>query len=165
MPGMKPGMTLEIDVMTEHAITIRPMTDADLPAVIDMWVGTWQAAYPSIDFEARRGWTENRFAELAQAGARSFIAEADGEIAGFVMINPATGYLDQIAVATTMQGEGVADSLLAQARALCPTIELHTNKDNARAIRFYEKHGFVVTGESTNPRSGAPIYLMRWERK
>ena len=30
------------------------------------------------------------------------------------------------------------------------------------AIRFYEKHGFVVTGQDLNPRSGAPLHKMSW---
>jgi putative acetyltransferase len=145
-------------------VVIRPMTEVDLPDVLDMWVATWQAAYPNIDFAARRGWSEDRFAELEQSGSQSFVADVDGEIAGLVMVNPLTGYLDQFAVATAMQGKGIADRLLAQARALSATLDLHVNKDNARAIAFYKKQGFVVTGESTNPRSGAPIYLMRWEK-
>jgi putative acetyltransferase len=143
-------------------VTIRPMTEADLSAVLDMWIASWQAAYPNIDFAARRGWAEDRFAELEQTGSQSFVAEAEGQIVGLVTVNPATGYLDQLAVAAAMQGQGIAERLLTQARALTPLLELHVNRDNARAIAFYRKHGFTVTGESTNPRSGAPIYLMRW---
>ena len=36
------------------------------------------------------------------------------------------------------------------------------NKDNARAIRFYEKQGFVISGEAINWRSGAPVHKMSW---
>jgi putative acetyltransferase len=36
------------------------------------------------------------------------------------------------------------------------------NKDNARAIRFYEKHGFVYSGEGANPVSGIPVSKMAW---
>jgi putative acetyltransferase len=39
------------------------------------------------------------------------------------------------------------------------------NQDNARAIRFYEKHGFAVAGIDSNPRSGAPLYRMSWRPK
>jgi ribosomal protein S18 acetylase RimI-like enzyme len=143
---------------------VRPMTEADIVEVIDMWVATWQAAYPAIDFEARRGWIEDRLAELEQTGSQPFVAVADGAVAGLVTVNFATGYLDQFAVATDMQGKGIASKLLAQARSLTQTLELHVNRDNDRAIAFYKKHGFSVAGESINPHSGAPIYLMRWER-
>ncbi len=41
-------------------LLVRPMMPADLPETIDVWVAAWQAAYPAIDFEARRGWTVDR---------------------------------------------------------------------------------------------------------
>ena len=71
--------------------------------------------------------------------------------------------LDQLVVAPEAWGLGVAEALLAQARRLSPSgLDLHVNQDNARAIRFYEKHGFVVTGADLNPRSGAPLHKMSW---
>lgn len=80
------------------------------------------------------------------------------------MVNPASGYLDQLVVDTADQGRGVADILLAEARRISPArLDLHVNQDNARAIGFYQKHGFVTVAEDVNPRSGAPIYRMRWE--
>ena len=41
-------------------------------------------------------------------------------------------------------------------------LDLKVNADNARAIRFYEKQGFVDAGETVNEISGAPVRLMRW---
>ena len=66
-------------------------------------------------------------------------------------------------VATEWQGRGVGEVLLAQARRDAPGgIDLHVNQDNARAIGFYQKHGFITVGEDINPRSGAPVYKMSW---
>jgi putative acetyltransferase len=145
-------------------LTIRSMQPADLQEALDVWVAAWQVAYPAIDFNARRGWTADRIAELERTGSRSLIALKDGRIVGAMVVNPETGYLDQIVVATDHQGSGVAEILLSEARRLSPTkLDLHVNQDNSRAIRFYEKHGFAKTGEDVNPRSGAPIYLMRWQ--
>jgi putative acetyltransferase len=126
-------------------------------------VAAWQIAYPQIDFAARRGWSADRIAELERTGSRSVVALRDDRIVGALVVNPDTGYLDQIVVATDWQGHGIASRLLAEARRIAPAgLDLHVNKDNARAIRFYEKHAFKTTGEDVNPRSGAPIYRMSW---
>lgn len=82
---------------------------------------------------------------------------------GFVTVDRRTGYLDQIVVAPEAWGSEVGALLIAQARRLSPQgLELHVNQDNTRAIRFYEKQGFTITGQDVNPRSGAPIHKMSW---
>jgi putative acetyltransferase len=144
-------------------VIVRPMRADDLPETLDMWVAAWQVAYPAIDFKVRRGWTADRITELERSGSRSFVAQRDGRIVGALVVNPDTGYLDQLVVATECQGGGVAAILLAEARRVARCgLDLHVNQDNARAIRFYEKHGFKTIGEDLNPRSGAPIYRMSW---
>jgi putative acetyltransferase len=145
-------------------LIIRPMLAADLDATLDMWVAAWQAAYPAIDFKARRTWTADRIAELERTGSRSLIMLQGNRIVGALVVNPDDGYLDQIVVATDCQGLGIADMLLAEARRLSPAgLHLHVNQDNARAIRFYQKHGFATVGDGVNPRSGAPIFHMSWK--
>ena len=139
------------------------MLPADLPETLDVWVAAWQAAYPAIDFEVRRGWTRDRIAELERTGSQSLVVLGDGRILGALVVNPDTGYLDQLVVATECQGRGIAEVLMAEARRLSPAgLDLHVNQDNARAVRFYEKQGFAITGEDKNPRSGAPVYTMSW---
>src|SRR5262249_20742007 len=98
--------------------------------------------------------------------AAVIVAEADGNLVGFITVEPATGYIDQVVVAPQEWGSGIAAMLLDDARRVSPArLDLTVNKDNARAIRFYQKHGFTVSGEDVNPRSGAPIYKMRWRPK
>jgi putative acetyltransferase len=84
-------------------------------------------------------------------------------LAGFVTVDPKTMYLDQIVVAPEYWGSPVALSLLEEAKRLSPRgLDLLVNKDNARAIRFYEKHGFAYAGEDKNPVSGKPVNKMTW---
>jgi ribosomal protein S18 acetylase RimI-like enzyme len=145
------------------ALVLRPMRSADLPAVVDLWVASWRHAYPEIDFEARRPWMIERLAEHERDGAQCLLALDGDAIVGLLVLNSATRYLDQIAVDHRRQGEGIADALFAEARRLAPSgFELHVNQDNARAVRFYEKQGLRIAGTDVNPRSGAPIYKMRW---
>ena len=54
-------------------------------------------------------------------------------------------------------------ALVDEAKRLSPGgVTLLVNKDNARAIRFYERNGFVHAGEDVNPTSGRPVLKMSW---
>jgi putative acetyltransferase len=142
---------------------LRPYTPADEGAAIALWQRTWQQAYPDLDFAARVPWWRTRWRDELVPAARIVIAEQNGTMAGFVTVD-ATGYLDQIVVAPEAWGSPVASALLNEAKRLAPTgLELLVNQDNERAVRFYKKHGFAVSGTDTNPRSGALLYRMRWQ--
>jgi putative acetyltransferase len=144
-------------------LTLRAYEPADEDAAIELWRRTWQEAYPQIDFSARVDWWRERWRTELVPHATITLAELDGVLSGFVTVDPATGYLDQIVVAREAWGSGVAEALIAEARRVAPAgIDLLVNQDNARAVRFYEKHGFVVGGTDRNPRSGAPLYRMQW---
>jgi len=143
--------------------TLRDYTTADEAGAIELWRQTWQEAYPAIDFSARLEWWRERWRGELVPSAAITVAEAAGALVGFVTVNRMNGYLDQIVVARQHWGAGVAEMLLGEAKRLSPgRLELHVNQDNARAVRFYQKHGFRVAGKDMNPRSGAPVYLMKW---
>jgi len=145
------------------AITLRPYTDADEDAAIELWRRTWAHHFPQIDFNARVAWWRERWRQELVPVAHVVIAETGGKLTGFVTVDPKTLYLDQIVVAPEHWGTGVADALLIEAMRLSPEgLDLLVNKDNARAIRFYEKHGFFYAGEDKNPVSGVPVSRMRW---
>jgi len=144
--------------------TLRPYTVTDEAAAIELWRQTWQEAYPAIDFAARVDWWRERWRSELVPSASIVVAESSSLLVGFVTVNAATGYLDQIVVAPQHWGAGIAEMLLDAAKRLSPArVELHVNQDNARAVRFYRKHGFAVAGEDVNARSGAPVYLMKWK--
>ena len=149
--------------MPAASFTLRRYTEADEAAAIELWRRTWQLAYPALDFAARVDWWRERWRNELVPTATVVVAEAEGRLVGFVTVNTATGYLDQIVVAVPAWGTGVAELLLDEAKHLSPVrLDLHVNTDNARAVGFYRKHGFAIVGEDVNPRSGAPVYLMRW---
>jgi putative acetyltransferase len=145
------------------AFTLRPYTAADEDAAIELWRRTWAHHFPHIDFNARVAWWRERWrAELVPV-AHIIVAEQDGALIGFVTVDPKTRYLDQLVVAPEHWGTDAARTLLDEAKRLSPAgLDLLVNKDNARAIRFYEKHGFVYAGEDKNPVSGKPVNRMTW---
>ncbi|MFZ0126461.1 MAG: GNAT family N-acetyltransferase [Xanthobacteraceae bacterium] len=146
-------------------VALRRYVEADEAATVALWQRTWQLAYPQLDFAARVDWWRERWRNELVPAAQIMIAELNGALAGFVTVDEA-GYLDQIVVAPEAWGSNVAVALIDAAKRISPTrLDLLVNQDNARAIRFYEKHGFAVAGIDSNPRSGAPLYRMSWRPK
>jgi putative acetyltransferase len=145
------------------ALRVRPYVVADENAAIELWQRTWQHAYPQIDFAARVAWWRERWRNELVREAQILVAEMDDVLEGFVTVDPKTGYLDQIVVAPEFWGSNVAALLLDAGKRVSPArLELLVNKDNGRAIAFYEKHGFEMAGDDVNPVSGRPVFRMRW---
>ena len=144
-------------------VTLRPYVTADEDAAIELWRRTWAKHYPHLDFNARVPWWRERWRNELVPAAHIMLAERAGALIGFVTVDPKTKYLDQIVVAPEHWGSDVALILLEEAKRLSPNgFDLLVNKDNARAISFYEKHGFEMAGEDVNPVSGRPVFRMRW---
>jgi putative acetyltransferase len=142
---------------------LRPYRVEDEDAAIALWLETWQQAYPGIDFAARLTWWRDRWRSELVPKAAILVAEQEGALIGFVTID-ASGYLDQLVVAPGHWGTELADRLVSEAKRLSPErITLLVNADNARAIRFYQRNGFVHAGEDVNPTSGRPLLKMEWK--
>ena len=144
-------------------VTLRPYLANDEDAAIELWRRTWAKHYQHIDFNARVPWWRERWRKELVPAARIALAEQNGSLVGFVTVDPKTMYLDQIVVAPEHWGSDVALTLLNEAKRLSPEgLDLLVNKDNFRAIRFYEKHGFAYAGEDKNPISGIAVNRMAW---
>jgi putative acetyltransferase len=145
------------------SFTLRPYQAADEETAIALWCRTWQIAYPRLDFAARLDWWRRRWRDELVPTATITVAQSNGQLVGFVTVDLKTLYLDQIVVAPEAWGTPIAAALLAEAKRLSPAgLDLAVNADNGRAIRFYEKQGFVISGSDVNPRSGAPVHKMAW---
>ena len=141
---------------------LRPYRAGDEDAAIALWQETWQQAYPEIDFAARVAWWRQRWRSELVPDAAIIVAEQENALVGFVTID-GQGYLDQLVVSPDRWGSDLANALVEEAKRLSPGgVTLLVNKDNARAIRFYERNGFVHAGEDVNPTSGRPVLKMAW---
>lgn len=146
--------------MTEFVL--RPYMPRDEDVVIALWHRTWSEAYPDIDFNERLDAWRIRWRDELAPTARIVVAEKAGAISGFITVD-ATGYLDQLVVDPDLWGSTLGDALIVAAKSLSPDgITLLVNTDNARAIRFYTRNGFIHTHDDVNPVSGRPVYGMAW---
>ena len=135
----------------------------DEDAAIGLWLETWKLAYPDIDFDARVPWWRERWRGELVPQAAIIVAVQDGAMAGFVTID-ASGYLDQLVVAPRHWGSKLATMLVDETKRRSPDgVTLKVNADNNRAIRFYERSGFVHAGEDVNPGSKRKVLKMAWK--
>jgi putative acetyltransferase len=143
--------------------TLRPYRAEDEDATIDLWLRTWQLAYPSIDFAARVAWWRERWRNELVPNAAIIVAEQAQDLIGFVTID-ASGYLDQLVVGPEHWGSKLATTLVDEAKRQSPAgVTLKVNADNVRAIRFYERNGFVHAGEDVNSGSKRLVLKMAWK--
>ena len=155
-------------------VTIRPAAPGDEAALAAVAAATFPLACPPHTTEEAKAsfiaavLSEGRFAEyLADAGRRLLIAEdEDGSAVGYTMVNLGepededvrasirlrpTAELSKCYVLPGHHGEGVASRLMAESvdAAVASGAEgmwLGVNQENARAQRFYGKHGFERVG-------------------
>ena len=144
------------------AFHLRPYRAADEDATIELWRQTWQLAYPSIDFAARVAWWRERWRSELVPNANIMVAERADLPIGFVTVDK-SGYLDQLVVSPDHWGSDLANALIDEAKRMSPQgITLLVNRDNGRAIRFYERNGFTRAGDDVNPTSGRAVLKMAW---
>jgi putative acetyltransferase len=134
------------------APTLRPATAADMATVADIWHAAWHVSHPG---HVPDGLTEARtleaFHERTPARvADTTVAEVDGVVVGFTMV--AGDEVEQVFVDPAHHGSGVAGPLLAEAEhrvadAGHAEAWLAVVVGNARARRFYERHGWSDGGD------------------
>jgi putative acetyltransferase len=146
--------------------TIRAEGACDGAELIELWLAAWAATYPGTDFETRREWFSEHLALLKTQGCTTLVArDQAGKLAGFVIFNRVSGWLDQIAVHPNAFGAGIARGLMLEAKRLSPgRLQLDVNADNVRALALYEREAFRRTGEGINPNSGARTLSMEWRQ-
>lgn len=143
-------------------MNIRPLTVADLPAVLEIESACF--ADP---------WNGALFAdELARPDRVWRVAEADGRVAGFggIMVAGDEAHLMDIAVSPSGQGRGVARRLLGAltieaAASGAERMTLEVAESNVGALALYAASGFDVAGRRVRyyPETGEDA-LVLWSR-
>ena len=124
-------------------IPIRPMTEADLDAVLAIE----QACFP-------RAWTRQHFLnELASPHATVMVAEQDGRVAGYVCLSIIIDEAEilDVAVDPELQRSGIGATLVGWAcdearQRGARLLRLEVRVTSVPAIALYQRFGFVQSG-------------------
>ena len=130
-------------------IAIRLAVEADASALARIAVAAYQHYTPRIG-RAPAPMTAD-YTAAARRG-QAWVAEAGGEVAGFIILIPRPGHLllENVAVLPAAQGRGIGARLLAlaedRAHALhLPEVRLYTNAAMTENLAYYPRHGYTET--------------------
>jgi GNAT superfamily N-acetyltransferase len=156
--------TLPTTADRKASVTLTPLTESDIAAVIPLAQSIWRAHYTRIIGEAQVEYMlASRFTE---ASLRSYIGansrwldvlRVDGVPVGFLSYARTEAVtelkLEQLYLTPALHGIGLGGRMLrhaeARARALgCAMIMLQVNKRNEKAITVYRRSGYTVREEA-----------------
>ena len=97
-----------------------------------------------------------------EAGLDTLYVYDDGVVKGFVKIEDT--YIARLFVEPVLQNASIGSQLLEYAMKEHNADHLWALEKNTRAVRFYERHGFIATGEK-KPEEGTTEYLILLKKK
>jgi GNAT superfamily N-acetyltransferase len=139
-----------MDTAATGPFQVRPAAIADTDAIVDVWFNGWREAHlghvPDALLAHRSQATfRERIPEIL---ATTSVVTIDHRVVGLVVT--ATDEIEQLYVAPSHRGTGIAVALLRHGETVIAdehrSAFLAVVDGNARARRFYERHGWQDTG-------------------
>ena len=139
---------------------IRRLQETDIDRVMELWLGVNLKTH---DFVPATYWRNNfELVKEMLPQAEVYVYESAGEIQAFAGL---TGeYIEGIFVSGEMQSQGIGKRLLDHMKAIKDTLRLNVYQKNTRAIRFYQREGFVIQHEGSDESTGEKEYTMLWRQ-
>jgi ribosomal protein S18 acetylase RimI-like enzyme len=161
-------------------VFLRTAGKGDLAKVSDLLARTWHATYDAIYgadrvAEITRSWhSPTRLAAHLTRPSSEFVVADDGkQLLGMAYAATAASdgkliSLHQLYVLPDAEGRGIGQELLREVQNAFPDAErirLEIELANARALRFFERNGFAVTGPAASAAETAGIDLVVMEKR
>lgn len=139
------------------ALRIRPAEAGDLATLVLLWERSVRATHHFLSEDDILFYTP--FVRDMLPGAELWVAESPpGTPAGFMLLE---GHkVEALFLDPPAFGLGLGRALLRHARALKGPLVVDVNEDNAAALAFYERRGFVRIGRSPLDGAGRPFPLL-----
>jgi putative acetyltransferase len=136
---------------------IRKYRAEDTEALISIWDNAEALAHPFLSSEVRDQ-VRRDMRSLYLPNAETWVLEDEGVPVGFIaMIDKEIGglFLDP-----SQQGKGKGREMVDHVVAIKGPLTVEVFKDNKIGLPFYERYGFVVTGEGMFEASGDETFKM-----
>jgi len=136
---------------------IRTYTANDTDALIAIWDKAEAQAHPFLPKDVRDQ-VRKDMRDIYLPNAETWVLEHDAQPVGFIaMIGTEIGglFLDPL-----LQGKGLGRQMVDYVVALKGPLTVEVFKDNKIGLPFYERYGFIVTGEGAFDASGDETFKM-----
>jgi putative acetyltransferase len=136
---------------------IRKYRAEDTEALISIWDNAEALAHPFLSSEVRDQ-VRRDMRNLYLPNAETWVLDDEGVPVGFIsMIDKEIGglFLDP-----SQQGRGKGRKMVDHVVAIKGPLTVEVFKDNKIGLPFYERYGFVVTGEGMFEASGDETFKM-----
>lgn len=166
---------------TGHAIEVPGPDDAR--AIGPMHLAAWLETYPNAGLGIDKAWIREHLGFLDTEASVQFrrgvldeqerspdrvlyrVVRSGDEVTGFLhghRDDDGTAHLDAIYLRDRLKGQGVADALLQVFLSWAGDVPmcLEVVEYNARAVRFYARHGFEETGKRGTWQERVPTAVM-----
>lgn len=144
---------------------IRERKAADGSLVARIWLDSNREVH---DFIPAEYWEENYQAvKEALLQGEVYVCEMEmagkTDIVGFIGMNE--DFIEGIFVRDDVRSRGVGRELLDYAKDRRNRLMLGVYQKNQRAIRFYQREGFLIWQEGVDGNTGEKEYTMLWRRR
>lgn len=136
------------------------MQESDSSRVMDIWLTSTIKAHPFVE---QNYWlkhyrtVKNKYLRVAT----TYVAIEEDSVVGFISILD-EAFIGALFVIPGRQGKGVGSELIQYAQAHYPYLKAHAYCKNERALHFYKKHGFEVSGRQKNLDSHFEEDVLEW---
>ncbi|WP_313443360.1 acetyltransferase [Stenotrophomonas sp.] len=137
--------------------TLRPSRATDGEAVVDLWRRAVDATHDFLSAEDRQAIDAEVAAFLPQAPLLLAV-DAQDRPQGFMLIDGT--HMEALFIDPDVRGQGIGRQLVEHALAQHPQLTTDVNAQNAQAVGFYLRMGFVETGRSALDGQGRPYPLI-----
>ncbi len=139
---------------------IRRAEAGDIDIIMDIWLHNNIMAHSYIPEE----YWKNNYDGVKEAISKAEVyVYVDDVIKGFIGLQDQ--YIAGFFVKKEYRSSGIGHQLMEYVQAQKQQLTLSVYEKNQMAVKFYEKHGFVIADQDVDPDTHESEYLMRWRNE
>lgn len=157
----KPDTTTQVSAGKRSEAIIRSYRAEDRDRLVDIWLAASRVGHPFLGEErllAQLEMVRDTYLPMAD----NWVAEIDGRPAGFIGL--LDSFIGGLFVDPEIHGVGIGRGLIEHAAKRLGHLDVGVYADNASAVEFYRRRGFVETSRQETDDEGLPFAVIHMAR-